>query len=291
VNQGPITLTVKPADSASAAIAAPGVSTITIPKGAAFTTASVMGLQAGTAEFILSDGKSNVQYPVNVDSVTIDHGSVVLGIGQKVLVHVLRMGPVVPYAQVPMITITPAVGITPNIETISPTSFPFSSDVRSFELIVSGFNAGQTSFVFNDAVEGWTFTLQVTVLGTCPAKGTVPLNIMLAMDPFRSADFVNMPLKVNWTFTVANGKIAATATNIPQLPPGSGTIDPNSCGFSFVTTALQQIAGFSNVQVEYDGSFGSPQFNKLTMTIKVGVNNTLNNELQPVTYKAMGLVQ
>ena len=55
------------------------------------------------------------------------------------------------------------------------------------------------------------------------------------------------------------------------------------------TVSRGMIAGFSNVKVEYDVSFGGGG-TTVSMVIREGTENTLNNEPQPVTYRATGTV-
>ena len=75
-----------------------------------------------------------------------------------------------------------------------------------------------------------------------------------------------------------------------QLAPAQGPFDAMRCGFTLRGTSTGPVAGFPNVQSQYDLTIGGPKFDTVTGTYQVGLNNTLNNEPQPVTYKVTGTV-
>jgi uncharacterized protein (TIGR03437 family) len=74
-----------------------------------------------------------------------------------------------------------------------------------------------------------------------------------------------------------------------QLVPASGPFDTNTRTFDIQGTATGPVAGFSNVQARYTLTF-SPAYDSISGTYQVGLNNTLNNEPQPVTYTVNGTV-
>jgi hypothetical protein len=160
---------------------------------------------------------------------------------------------------------------------------------------INALSTGTAGFAFFDP-EGFTLTLPVAVSATggtggnvsCPTGGTMALSISLFSDPFNSASFVAMPPTAMLAFGVSNSQINLNST-IPQLPSGSGTFNSTNCSASIRTIGQSPIAGFTNVHVQYDVSFSSGT--AVTMTIAVGTDNTLNNEPQPVTYKATGTVR
>ena len=60
---------------------------------------------------------------------------------------------------------------------------------------------------------------------------------------------------------------------VPQLPAGSGAFNPTTCTSGIKTVSRGMIAGFSNVKVEYDVSFGGGG-TTVSMVIREGTENT-----------------
>src|SRR5207248_8003736 len=130
-----------------------------------------------------------------------------------------------------------------------------------------------------------TFDVHViSAAPACPTGGTMQLAIQLVSDPFVSAKFVNMPASAVVPFTISGGLLMFNSA-VPQLPAGSGAFNPTTCTSGIKTVSRGMIAGFSNVKVEYDVSFGGGG-TTVSMVIREGTENTLNNEPQPVTYRA-----
>lgn len=125
----------------------------------------------------------------------------------------------------------------------------------------------------------------------CPTTGTLNLDFTVIEDLFASSGFVALYKgMLTMTRSGAGGATVMVAGNVPQLVPAKGSFDTKSCGFTITGTSTGMIAGFSDVQAEYSLTIGGANFDQVTGTYKVGLNNTLNNEPKPVIYKAIGTV-
>jgi len=192
-----------------------------------------------------------------------------------------------------IVTVT---GGSPSVATATPNIFPFTTGPMGVPVAIHAVGIGATTFTFTDAMEGFTLMLPVTVstssgtgTASCPTSGSMALNIQLFSDMFNSASFVMMPSSATIPFTIGNGMLTLNGT-IAQLPPGSGVFNTSTCSGSIMTIAKAPIAGFPNVHVQYDVMFPAPSYDSVNMTIQVGTDKTLNNEAQPVVYKATGTV-
>jgi len=141
-----------------------------------------------------------------------------------------------------------------------------------------------------------------TIQNGPPSTLIVPVTFTVGGDPYSSASYVGL-YSGNLTITFSGLGGAATGSSRgarpqatptvtikgdqPQLVPATGPFNTATNSFDITGTATSLIAGFSNVQARYTMSFG-PGFNSVSGTYLVGLNSTLNNEPQPVTYKVTG---
>ncbi len=127
--------------------------------------------------------------------------------------------------------------------------------------------------------------------GTCPNSGTMITTETVISDPFVSAMFVRLTGgMVNFTRSGPQGTQVTLSSPTTQLVPGTGTFDPVQCSLMVTGTSTAPIAGFPNVVAQYALKIGGANFDTVTGTYKVGLNRTLNNEAEPITYNVTGTV-
>ena len=125
----------------------------------------------------------------------------------------------------------------------------------------------------------------------CPNSGMLNLTFTVSMDPFVSADFCRALTRSLDHDQVWHAGLAGLRHRRPRATGAAqGPFDAMRCGFTLRGTSIGPVAGFPNVQSQYDLTIGGPKFDTVTGTYQVGLNNTLNNEPQPVTYKVTGTV-
>ena len=139
-----------------------------------------------------------------------------------------------------------------------------------------------------------------------PSGVTLPLNFTVFQDPFASAFFVALG---SGTVTATFSGLGATPQSVegalranvtvpqvtvtgdrPQLVPATGAFNRTTNSFDIQGTSTGLVAGFANVQARYQLTLGGANLDTVTGTYQVGLNNTLNNEPQPVTYKVTGTI-
>jgi hypothetical protein len=125
----------------------------------------------------------------------------------------------------------------------------------------------------------------------CPMSGTMMISATVLIDLFTSAAYIGAVAgTVNFTRSGPGGMQVSLNSSTNQLVPATGTFDPAQCSLTATGTSNFPIAGFPNVVSQYNLTIGGPKFDMVTGTYKVGLNNTLNGEPQPVTYKVTGTV-
>jgi hypothetical protein len=133
-------------------------------------------------------------------------------------------------------------------------------------------------------------TAPTTPAAFCPNSGMLNLTFTVTSDPFVSAVFVALSQgTLTMTRSGMGSQVSGTGDRA-QLVPAQGPFDAMRCAFTLKGTSTGPVAGFPNVQSQYDLTIGGPKFDTVTGTYQVGLQNTLNNEPQPVTYKVTGTV-
>ena len=188
------------------------------------------------------------------------------------------------------LTIRTADAASADVAAPGATEVTFPPGATSVDVPIRGLKAGTATFQISDGKITKSFQASVTAsTSACPpGAGSLRLNIQLVSDPFDSARFVLMPATANLQFNIGNGTLGLTSA-VAQLPSGSGALNASTCTSSIKTIASMPVAGFRNVKVEYDVSFDGGG-TSVSMVIREGTENTLNNEPQPVTYRATGTV-
>jgi uncharacterized protein (TIGR03437 family) len=139
-----------------------------------------------------------------------------------------------------------------------------------------------------------------------PTSMTLNMNFTVTSDPFDSASFVGLSSgNATATFSGLGGPTGpsnqplASAPTGPQvsltgdrsqLVPATGPFDTVHNSFSIQGTSTSPIAGFQAVQALYTLTLGGANLSTVTGTYQVGLNSTLNNEAQPVTYNVTGTI-
>jgi uncharacterized protein (TIGR03437 family) len=136
-----------------------------------------------------------------------------------------------------------------------------------------------------------------------PLTAIIPVYLSVTNDPFDSASYVGLS-QGTLTMTISGlsgnvrgGHLLPNTTSLPtisikgdrpELVPATGTFNTATNSFDIKGTSTGPIAGFSNVDARYVLKLSGDKLDQISGTYEVGLNYTLNNEAEPVTYKLTG---
>jgi hypothetical protein len=269
-------------------------SRITLNKDNASATFTVKGLKEGFTPYNITFKDRDQKTYTATGMILVGKGydvtpnPVQVQAGSTATVKVTRGSALARQSGAVKLTIKAANAASSDVASPGSTEVVFPPGATSVDLPIRGMKAGGATFQVSDGKTTKTFQVNVIAAAACPTGGIMQLRVALVSDPFDSARFVMMPATANIPFMVAGGSLALNSA-VPQLPSGSGLFNSTTCTSSIKTISTGTIAGFRNVKVEYDVSFGDGG-TTVSMVIREGTENTLNNEPQPITYRATGTV-